>query len=289
MRQPGRQGRREKAWAAPPRRGPRHHSFFRLGLGHGTAHRTRRAGPPGRGPGAARPPPGVPGPDGRGGESPHRASFPRRRWGGRAPPAPTGCGQPYLHPGASARAPLHSWSWRRRPTTGPCRAPDLIGREEPIDEITRLLATTRLLTPTEVGGGKTRLALRARMQALPAYSDGARAGRVGHADRPGAGGPRVSPARGVGTRRARHLPEPNASTPWPSRLRRPGDTSARALAPGRRGRLRASTARRAPAGTRRAPDIGRPAPAGLPPSPGPRTAIIDGWSIRVSAVQEGVP
>jgi non-specific serine/threonine protein kinase len=59
------------------------------------------------------------------------------------------------------------------PNNLPLPVTSFIGREREIDEVKRLLATTRLLTLTGAGGcGKTRLALEVAADALGAYPDG---------------------------------------------------------------------------------------------------------------------
>ncbi|MEV5981935.1 NB-ARC domain-containing protein [Streptomyces sp. NPDC052114] len=64
----------------------------------------------------------------------------------------------------------------RKPRTGnlPAETTELIGRRSELTEIHRLLAETRLVVLTGVGGvGKTRLALRAASEAQPSFRDGA--------------------------------------------------------------------------------------------------------------------
>ncbi|HSA53588.1 MAG TPA: BTAD domain-containing putative transcriptional regulator, partial [Yinghuangia sp.] len=56
----------------------------------------------------------------------------------------------------------------------PAETTSFIGREHELDQVKRLLATSRLVTLTGVGGvGKTRLALRAACGCAPAFGDGA--------------------------------------------------------------------------------------------------------------------
>src|SRR5947209_2091904 len=59
-----------------------------------------------------------------------------------------------------------------RPNNLPATTTRFIGREHQIDEITRLLASSRLLTLTGAGGcGKTRLALRVAADVSELYAD----------------------------------------------------------------------------------------------------------------------
>jgi predicted ATPase/class 3 adenylate cyclase/Tfp pilus assembly protein PilF len=59
------------------------------------------------------------------------------------------------------------------PNNLPQQVTSFVGREQPIEEVKHLLATTRLLTITGAGGtGKTRLALQVAADLLPEYADG---------------------------------------------------------------------------------------------------------------------
>ncbi|HEY7201013.1 MAG TPA: AAA family ATPase, partial [Candidatus Dormibacteraeota bacterium] len=62
----------------------------------------------------------------------------------------------------------------RRPSNLPAELTSFVGRDAELARIRSLLQRTRLLTLTGAGGtGKTRLALRAAAELLPAFPDGA--------------------------------------------------------------------------------------------------------------------
>jgi predicted ATPase len=88
---------------------------------------------------------------------------------GRAPTAPA---NPTAPAGDAAPAPRANLARPRHNL--PVQLTSFVGREAVLADLTRALATTRLLTLTGVGGtGKTRLALQAATNALASYKDGA--------------------------------------------------------------------------------------------------------------------
>jgi predicted ATPase/DNA-binding SARP family transcriptional activator/DNA-binding CsgD family transcriptional regulator len=86
-------------------------------------------------------------------------------WTGAFPPSPSPAGSPSEEHPPSATAARHNL---------PLRRDSFVGREREAREVRRLLAMTRLMTLTGVGGsGKTRLALKVASDLAGAYLDGA--------------------------------------------------------------------------------------------------------------------